>query len=240
MKGPSGRKDKEQGQAMRRRTTILSIALAAFIIGASFLAEAQEHKAARIWRIGWLSPTASATGAVQLDALRKDLAELGYVERRNITIEARWADDDFTQLPRLSRALVELNVNIICSSGTPATLAAKQTSTTIPIVFGQAAFPDRTGLVASLAHPGGNLTGLTFIGPEYGKRLELLREVFPKTSRVVVLYNDQNIASVLAMAETQQWAQNLHVAIEPLGAHDRASLDGAFDTIRRGMPDAFM
>ena len=119
MKGPSGRKDKEQGQAMRGRTTILSIALAAFIIGASFLAEAQEHKAARIWRIGWLSPTASATGAVQLDALRKGLAEQGYVEGRNITIEARWADDDFTQLPRLSRALVELNVNIIYSSGTP-------------------------------------------------------------------------------------------------------------------------
>jgi len=130
----------------------------------------------KVYRIGWLSPASSATGAAQFEALRKGLAELGYFEGRNIAIEGRWADGDATRLPRLARALVELRVDIICSFGTPATLAAKRATTTIPIVFGQAAFPEQSGIVTSLAQPGGNLTGIAFIGPEYGKRLELLRE----------------------------------------------------------------
>jgi ABC-type uncharacterized transport system substrate-binding protein len=89
-----------------------------------------------------------------LDALREGLRELNYVEGRNITIEARWADGDPARLPDLARALVELNVDIICTAGTPATLAAKQATTTIPIVFGRAAFPERTDLVASLRPAG--------------------------------------------------------------------------------------
>jgi len=91
-----------------------------------------------------------------------------------------------------------------------------------------------------LARPGGNLTGVTFIGPEYGKRLELLREVSPKVSRVALLYNDRNTASVLAMNETQEWARTLRVGIEPLGVQDRASLETAFAAIRRGSFDALM
>jgi ABC-type uncharacterized transport system substrate-binding protein len=187
-----------------KRRRILTVALAVLFPGASLLSEAQERKAGRIWRIGWLSPPPSATGASELEALRKGLEELGYVEGRHIAIEARWADGDSARLPRLARGLVELNVDVLCTAGTPATLAAKQATTTIPIVFGRAAFPERTGLVTSVARPGGNLTGVTFIGPEYGKRLELLREVSPKISRVVLLYNDQNTASVLAMKETQE------------------------------------
>jgi putative tryptophan/tyrosine transport system substrate-binding protein len=216
----------------------LAVVLALGLALAPLAAGAQ--RAGKVYRIGWLSPAPSATGAAQLEALRKGLAELGYVEGRNIVIEARWADGDFAQLPRLARTLVELKVDVICSFGTPATLAAKQATKTIPVVFGQAAFPERTGLVTSLAHPGGNLTGVAFIGPEYGKRLELLREVAPKISRVGVLYNDQNIASVLAMTETQQWASSLQLAIQPLGVHDRASLDAAFAAIRRAIPDALL
>jgi putative ABC transport system substrate-binding protein len=131
-------------------------------------------------------------------------------------------------------------VDVICAAGTPATFAAKQATTKIPIVFGRAAFPDRTGLVTSLARPGGNLTGVAFIGPEYGKRLELLREVAPKVSRVVLLYNDKNSASVLAMKETQQWAQSLRVVLEPLSVGDRPSLETAFEAMRRRRPDALM
>jgi ABC-type uncharacterized transport system substrate-binding protein len=219
-----------------RRIGLVVVLLLLSLMLAPLASEAQ----GKVYRIGWLSPASSATGAAPLEALRKGLAEVGYFEGRNIAIEARWADGDATRLPRLARALVELKVDIICSFGTPATLAAKKATTTIPIVFGQAAFPERTGIVTSLARPGGNLTGVAFIGPEYGKRLELLREVSPKASRVVVLYNDQNIASVLAMTETQQWARTLQVTIDPLGVHDRASLDAAFDTIRRGTPDALM
>src|SRR5262245_22733556 len=223
-----------------KRRSILSLALAVVVLCASLLSEAQERKAGRVWRIGWLSPAPSATGASEFEALRMGLAELGYIEGRNITIEARWANGDAARLPQLARALVDLNVDVICTAGTPATLAAKQATTTIPIVFGRAAFPERTGLIMSLARPGGNLTGVTFIGPEYGKRLELLREVSSKVSRVTLLYNDQNTASVLAMNETQEWAKTLQVAIEPLGVHDRASLETAFAAIRRGNPDALM
>jgi ABC-type uncharacterized transport system substrate-binding protein len=121
------------------------------VLAAPLAAKAQQGK---VWRIGWLSPPPSATGASELDALRKGLGELGYVDGRNIAIEARWADGDPARLPRLARALVELNVDVICTAGTPATLAAKQATTTIPIVFGRAAFPERTGLVTSLARPG--------------------------------------------------------------------------------------
>jgi putative ABC transport system substrate-binding protein len=131
-------------------------------------------------------------------------------------------------------------VNIICTAGTPATLAAKRATTTLPIVFGRAAFPERTGLVAGLARPGGNLTGVAFIGPEYGKRLELLREVAPKLARVAWLYNGNNPASVLAMKETEQWAKSLRVVLEPLDVHDPPSLDVVFAAMCRRRPDALM
>src|SRR5262245_53268679 len=149
---------------------------------------------------------------------------------------ARTADGSSASWTLLSAPTMGCPRNRVNS--TPATLAATQATTTIPIVFGQAAFPETTGLVTSLARRAGNLTEAACIAPEYGKRLELLREVSPKTSRVAVIYNDQNIASILAMTETQQWAQTLQVAIDPLGVHDRASLDTAFDAIRRRMPDA--
>jgi putative tryptophan/tyrosine transport system substrate-binding protein len=208
------------------------------LLAAPLASEAQQ--AGKVWRIGWLSPPSAATGVSELDALREGLRELNYVEGRNITIDARWADGDPARLPDLARALVELNVDIICTAGTPATLAAKQATTTIPIVFGRAAFPERTGLVASLARPGGNLTGVTFIGPEYGKRLELLREIAPKLARVALLYNDKNPASVLAVNETQQWAKSLRVVVEPPGVHDRPTLETAFAGLRRRRPDALM
>ena len=210
---------------MKRRTILLG-ALTVFCLGAPLPSEPQEPKPGRIWRIGWLSHASSATGTSEFEALRRGLAELGYVEGRNIAIEARWAQGDSARLPRLARALVELKVDVICTAGTPASIAAKQATTTIPIVFSRTAFPERTGLVSSLARPGGNLTGVAFIGPEYGKRLELLREVSPKISRIALLYNDQNTASVLAVQETQEWAKALPVAIaiESLGVHDRASL----------------
>jgi putative ABC transport system substrate-binding protein len=145
-----------------------------------------------------------------------------------------------TRLPAPGRALVELNVDIICTAGTPATLAAKHATTTIPLVFARVLFPERTGLVSSLARPGGNLTGVTFIGPEYAKRLELLSEVVPKLSRVALLYNDKNSASVMAKNETQEAANSLHVAFEPLGVHDRLTFDAAFTAMRRRRPDALM
>ena len=203
-------------------------------------AGAQEAKPARTWRIGWLSPPTAATGASELAALRAGLRELKYVEGQNLVIEARWANGDPARLADLARSLAELPVDVICTAGTPATLAAKRATSTVPIVFGRAAFPEQTGLVSSLARPGGNLTGVTFIGPEYGKRLELLREVAPRASRIALLYNDRNTASVLAVEETRRWAKDLRVTIEPVAIHDAASLDAALASLRRHPPEALM
>ncbi len=203
---------------------------------------APAQPAGRMWRIGWLSagPPSADSGVLELNALRDSLRELHYVEGRNIAIEARWASGDQGRLAALARELVALRADVICTAGTPATLAAKHATATIPIVFGRAAFPEQTGLVASVARPGGNLTGVAWIGSEYGKRLELLREVAPRLSRVALLYNDKNPASVLAMQVTQQWAKSLHIALEPHGLHDGPGLDAALATMRRHRPDALM
>jgi putative ABC transport system substrate-binding protein len=131
-------------------------------------------------------------------------------------------------------------VDLICTHGTPATLAAKQATESIPIVFGETAFPERTGLVSSLARPGGNVTGATFLASVYGQRLALLREVMPRLSRVALLYNDNNPAGVLAVNETQQWAQSLRVIVEPLDVQSGASLATALVAMSRHRPDALM
>jgi ABC-type uncharacterized transport system substrate-binding protein len=191
-------------------------------------------------RIGWLSPARAEGGATNLDALRQGLRELGYQEGRNLTIEARWADGGSDRLPALARELVGLRVDVICTAGTQATRAARDATSTIPVVFANVAFPVQQQLVVSYAHPGGNVTGVAFIGPEYGKRLELLKEVVPRLSRVALIYNPENQGSVLALEETKRWAQSLGVIVEPhrlRGPHD---IDETFGTISRSRPDALM
>ncbi len=212
--------------------------IAGSLLAAPFAAEAQ--RPGKMWRIGWLSTSTAETGASEIDGLRRGLRELSYVEGQNITIESRWAEGNAARLPEFARALVQLNVDILCTAGTPATLAGKQATAKIPIVFAGVAFPHQTGLVAGLAQPGGNLTGVSLVGPEYGKRLELLREVVPKLARVTLLYNDDNKASDLAKNETLHWAKALNVAVTPLGLHDRPSLETAMATMRRRLPDALM
>jgi putative ABC transport system substrate-binding protein len=137
------------------------------------------------------------------------------IEGRNITIETRWADGRVERLPRLAAELVRLPVHVLGTAGGQASGAAKQATSTIPIVFANVAFPDASGLVASYPRPGGNITGVAFIDPEYGKRLELLREASPKLSRVALIYNPDNPGSVLALQETSRWATDMGVRLEP-------------------------
>ncbi len=144
------------------------------------------------------------------------------------TSNSGWADGEPTALRALARSLVELNVDIICPAGTQASLAAKQATTIIPIVFAAAAFPDETGLVASYARPGVHVTGVAVIGPEYGKRLELLRAISPRLAPVTLLYSDQNSASMRALKETKGWAERLGVALEPYGIHRKEDVETAF------------
>ena len=219
----------------RRRVVI---ALGAGVFAAPLASFAQQQPG-KVYRIGWLSP-ASSLSSTSFEALREGLRGLGYFEGRNLTIEARWADGNAAALPALARSLVELKVDVICADATPASLAAKQATTTIPIVFAGLAFPDQTGVVASLARPGANVTGVAVIGLEYGKRLELLREVSPRLARVALLYNDSNPASILALKETQRWAKQLGIALEPQGVHSREDIDRVFAEMAKNRPGALM
>ncbi len=222
---------------LRCSHAVFSLVLALGVLAAP-LAQAQPD--GKVHRIGWLSPTTSLAGASELEALREGLRELGYIEGRNMSIEPRWADGEPAALPTLARSLVELNVDVICPSGTQASLAAKQATTTIPIVFAAAAFPDETGLVASYARPGANVTGVAFIGPEYVKRLELLREVSPHLTRVALLYNDHNPASIRALKETRGGAERLGVALEPYGIHRKEDVEPVFAAIASNPPGGLM
>jgi putative ABC transport system substrate-binding protein len=219
-----------------RRAFITSLAVGAVL--ASRSADAQ--KAGGMRRIGWLSPASAADGLPNLEALRAGLRELGYVEGRNITMEARWADGHSDRLPQLAAELVRLPVDVLCTAGSQAAGAAKQATSTIPIVFANVAFPDQSGLVVSYPRPGGNITGVAFIGPEYGKRLELLKEARPGLSRVALIYNPDNRGSVLALQETERWATELKVRLEPHKFRGPQDFENVFGAIAGKRPDALM
>jgi len=222
---------------MKRRTAGLLVTLAVGLLAAP---PAHPQATAKVARVGWLSAGTAGPGDSNFDALRSGLGELGYVEGRDIVFESRWAGGAAARLPALAAELVRLKVDLICAAGTPATMAAKAATTAIPIVFANVAFPEQTGLVASYAHPGGNVTGVAFVGPEYGKRLELLKEAVPKLRRVALIYNSENRASVLAFKETQRWAKPLNVTIEPHPLRGPQDLNGVFAAIARSRPDALM
>jgi putative ABC transport system substrate-binding protein len=162
-----------------------------------------------------------------VDALR----ELGWLEGKNIVLEDRHAENRLDRLPELAAELVRLNVDVILAAGTLAPLAAKQATTTIPIVLANAGDPVGSGLVASLAKPGGNITGLSLMAPELGgKRLEILKEVLPNISRVAVLWNAANPYSALVLRETQAAAKKLSIHLEPLEVRSPDDFDTAFSS----------
>ena len=226
----------EHGPRVTCRRRFLAIA-AGVILGVPF---AHAQAPTKIVRVGFLSSAGATTGASNLDAFRAGLQELGYVEGRNIAIEPRWGDGNLARLSSLAAELARLKVEVICAVSTPATLAAKEATTTIPIVFLNVAFPTQTSLVASYARPGGNATGVAFIGAEYGKRLELLKEARPRLRRVALMYNPDNRAQLLAVEETQRWAEALGVTIEPHHVRGVGDFAGVFDGVARHRPDALM
>src|SRR5438094_1201024 len=169
---------------MNRR--IFSLALCAVLFPLCLPVKAQQPT--KIPRIGFLSATSPSAIAARVEAFRRGLRELGYVEGKNIVIEWRYAEGKLDRLSELAAELVGLKVDVIVSAGPPITRAAKQATATIPVVMAQDTDPVGNGFVASLARPGGNITGLSTLLPEIGtKRLELLKEIIPKLSRVAVL-----------------------------------------------------
>ena len=205
--------------------------LAVFLLAAPFTAEAQAP--AKIPRIGFLGTGAPAETAPRLEDLRQGLRELGYVEGNTIAIEYRFAEGQPERLPALAADLVRLKVDVIVTGAPPAHLAAKQATSTIPIVFAVTADPVAEGLVASLARPGGNVTGLASIASELvGKQLALLKEVVPKVSRVAVLQNPSNHAHPFALQEAEGAARALGVELHIVPAQTPAEIDAAFATMR--------
>jgi putative ABC transport system substrate-binding protein len=205
--------------------------LAGAVLAAPLAAEAQQP--AKVPRIGFLTTPSPTAAAYYLEAFREGLRELGYVEGKTIAIEYRFAEGRSERLPALAAELVRLKVDVIVTGGPPAPEEAKQATSTIPIVFAVAGDPVGEGLVASLARPGGNVTGLASIAAEVvGKQLELLKEVVPKISRVAVLLNPSHSAHPLMSRQAEGPARALGMQLHILQAGSPAEIDAAFAAMR--------
>ena len=210
-------RSKQAGMAIK---TIVAL-LVGLALTSVHLAEAQQ---AKVPKIGLLSLRGSG-----YELFQRELRKLGYIEGKNIVIEFRSADNKLDRLPALANELVRLKVDVFITPGTPATLAAKNATKTIPIVFTGVADPVPTGLVDSLPHPGGNITGFTEISEVLaGKRLELLKETIPKLSRVAVLWNPQNPASAQSWKESQLAARELGLQLYSMEVKGSDKFESAF------------
>jgi len=218
----------ERGRSIQNRkwAGIFAIALT-FAFGGA-VAHAQQEK--KVPRIGLLSPVSPSDTAHWHQSFRQGLGDLGWVEGKNISIEYRYAEGRADRLPELAADLVRLKVDIIVAASATDALAAKSATRAIPIVMASAGDPVASGLVESLARPGGNVTGLSQIAPELaGKRLELLKEIVPKLSRVAVLWNPQGRASTVGWKEIQLPARELRVQLHSLEARSSNDFDKAFN-----------
>jgi putative ABC transport system substrate-binding protein len=224
---------------MRLGALGLTLVLAVGSVSAPPPADAQAP--AKVFRIGTLAPgTRPATPDwKQRWAFVEGLRELGWVEGQNLVIEDRWAEAKTDRLPALAAELVRLKVDAIFTRSWPAAVAAKRATTTIPIVIFGAGDPVATGLVASLAHPGGNITGLGDVTTDLSaKRLELLKEAVPKLSRVAVLWNAADGGMTLRFRSIQSAAPMLGVTVRPLGVQEPDDFEQAFAAMTQERPDA--
>jgi putative tryptophan/tyrosine transport system substrate-binding protein len=216
-----------------------SILVAAMLLTVGAMAEAQQPT--KIPLIGSLSGSSASTSPTRHEAFRQGLRELGYVEGKNIVIERRWADGKFDRLPTLAAELVRLKVDIILTSGPQATRPAKQATSTIPIVMAQDPDPVGNGFVASLARPGGNITGLSSLAPEIsGKQLELLKEIVPRLSRVAVFGTSTNSGNAQTLREVELAAKAFGVKLQYLDVLIPKDIETAFRAASKGRADAVL
>jgi putative tryptophan/tyrosine transport system substrate-binding protein len=216
-----------------------SFALSVMLLALCCSASAQQPK--KTSRIGLLSGSGPATNPVYLEAFRQGLRELGYIEGENILLEYRWAEGKFDRLPGLAAELIGFRADIIVTIGTQATLAARQASNTIPIVVAGAGDLVGTGLVESLARPGGNVTGSTNIDPDLSaKRLELLKETIPKLSRVAILYHGGPGGDEDELQETQAAAKRLKVQLQSYRVQNESEFERAYAAMTKQRADALI
>ena len=216
-----------------KRAGVPSILIAVTLLAVAVIADAQQP--ARIHRIGILFPSSASFFPARVEAFRQRLRELGYVEGKNIVIEYRYAEGKGERLPDLAAELVQLKVDVIVTTSPSATLAAKKASATIPIVFGAATDPVGAGIVSSLARPGGNITGLSQMAPDLdGKRLELLKEAFPKVTRVAFLWRAGGTRrGNLDLTEMEAAAKALGLKLISLDVRSLDDFDSAFARAKR-------
>lgn len=217
---------------------VLIVMLMLALLAAPLAVEAQQR--AKIIRIGVLGLGVTPNSR-NVEVFRQGLREHGHVEGRNIALEVRGAEGSADRLPALAAELVRLNVDVLVTESNAAALAAKNATKAIPIVMAVAGDPLSAGVVTSLARPGGNITGLTLQAPELSaKRLQILKETFPKTALVSIVYNATNPASQAFLAETKTAARALGLQLHVIEVRSPADLDAAFKAVSDARPNAFM
>ena len=222
---------------LRRRRALLGGVVAVVVVGLPLVARGQPGT--RVYRIGILEPVPQARNAANLDAFRAGLRELGYVEGRNLVIEYRSADGLADRFPALAAELLRSRVDVIVTRGTPAALAARKATTTVPILMATMGAPPE--LVASMHSPGGNMTGLTTYSTELvGKRIELLKELVPALSRVGLLHNMDNPVAAREWEETKSAVLALGAAAELLDVRSEADITAAFEQIATRRVDGLL
>jgi putative ABC transport system substrate-binding protein len=216
--------------------------IGSWLFAAAFLAivpSAEAQQSVKVPRLGYVSSTGTATSDLSFAALRQGLRDLGHSEGKNILFEYRGAEGKPDRIPGLVAELVQLKVDVLFCPNLPAIDAAKQATTTIPIVMVSNVDPVELGIVDSFAHPGGNITGLTLQSLELsGKRLELLKEIFPKLMRVALVWNLGDQSMNLITKQIQAAAPPLGVTLQPYGVRDANDFGGIFEKISQNPPDA--
>ena len=228
---------------LRRRIQNLKwlgfLAILVFLVGCVGMAEAQQPK--KVPRVGYLAAASLSANSARTEAFRQGLRELGYVEGKNIVIEYRSAEGKLDRLPALAAELVRLKVDIIVTGGPIPTRVAKGATSTIPIVMTQDVDPVGSGLVASLARPGGNITGLSTLAPELsGKRLELLKEIVPRLSRVAIFGTSTQPGYAQQLREVELAAGALGVQLQYFDVLDPKDIETAFLAASKGRADAVL
>jgi len=231
-RGPMDRR----GSYLSVSLTVVTLLLANHAAG-PFAADAQQ--AGKVPRIGWLRNVSPPDPL--FEAFRQGLRELGYIEGKSIVIEERWAEGKAERLPTLAAELVRLPVDLIVTVTTPAIQAAQKATGTIPIVMAASGDPVGAGLVASLARPGGNVTGLSLLGPELdGKRLELLKAALPKLTRVAFLWDPGNRGLALRFRELRGAARALDLSLQSIEVRHPSEIENALAAIAKRRPGAIL
>ena len=222
-----------------RRRLVLALIVGALAAPVASFAQ----QPAKIARVGFLYPGfPDGVGSVGLRALRDGLHELGYVEGKNLQLELRWGEGKIERLPALATELVQLKVDVIVAATSPSVVAARQATRTIPIVMPTSSDPAGDGLVASLAHPGGNITGLSIMSPELGeKRIQMLKELFPRVSHpMAVLWNPDYVGMRARFEQARVSAPAVGLTVRSVEVRDTRELDAAFEAITREHPEALL